>query len=98
MVQSFYCVHIGKTLRRCIRLTFANFCSRYTLSVNSQPYFSLQQPHLNETPADGAEIGRHATSNVDGLAPLARWEPDRETLGERLLARVRAIRPVRNNV
>ncbi|KHN79410.1 E3 ubiquitin-protein ligase UBR5, partial [Toxocara canis] len=67
--------------------------NRYTLSVNSQPYFSLQQPQLNETPADGADVGRHVASNVDGLAPLARWEPDRETLGERLLARVRAIRP-----
>nr|AZA04905.1 E3 ubiquitin-protein ligase [Anisakis simplex] len=66
--------------------------SRYMLSVNSQPYFSAQQPQLNESAShpDGFELIRYPT---DGLAPLTLREPDRETLGERLLARVRAIRP-----
>lgn len=69
--------------------------SRYTLSVSSPSYYSRHQPHLNEPPGDGESA---APSNIDNLttsqAPTT-WEPERETLGERLLARVRAIRPVR---
>ncbi|KAL3990385.1 HECT-domain (ubiquitin-transferase) family protein [Acanthocheilonema viteae] len=67
--------------------------NRYTLSVSSPSYYSRHQPHLNEPPGDGESA---APSNIDNLttsqAPTA-WEPERETLGERLLSRVRAIRP-----
>ncbi|CAG9541014.1 unnamed protein product, partial [Cercopithifilaria johnstoni] len=67
--------------------------NRYTLSVSSPSYYSRHQPHLNEPPGDGESA---APSNIDNLttsqAP-ATWEPERETLGERLLSRVRAIRP-----
>ncbi|VDM17689.1 unnamed protein product [Wuchereria bancrofti] len=69
--------------------------NRYTLSVSSPSYYSRHQPHLNEPSGDSEPV---ATSNVDNLATPqapAAWEPERETLGERLLARVRAIRPVR---
>uniref|UniRef100_A0A8R1XPM3 UBR-type domain-containing protein n=1 Tax=Onchocerca volvulus TaxID=6282 RepID=A0A8R1XPM3_ONCVO len=67
--------------------------NRYTLSVSSPSYYSRHQPHLNEPSGD---VESAVPSNIDNLAtpqaPSA-WEPERETLGERLLARVRAIRP-----
>uniref|UniRef100_A0A158Q8T1 TPR_REGION domain-containing protein n=1 Tax=Elaeophora elaphi TaxID=1147741 RepID=A0A158Q8T1_9BILA len=67
--------------------------NRYTLSVSSPSYYSRHQPHLNEPSGDGESA---APSNIDNLTTSqtpTSWEPERETLGERLLSRVRAIRP-----
>lgn len=81
--------------KNCGGFQFQNsIFSRYTLSVSSPSYYSRHQPHLNEPSGDAESV---APSNIDNLATPqapATWEPERETLGERLLARVRAIKPV----
>lgn len=75
-------------------LLYSIFFSRPVLSVNSQPYFSVQQPHLNQPQNSGNTSGNSTSSNVDRLAPMPHWEPEREALGERLLVKVQAMKPV----
>lgn len=62
---------------------------RYSLSPNSIPYYSQQNPQLNEIP-DPPRNDVDQQSN-EFRPPL--WVPERMILGERLLLKVNEIRP-----
>lgn len=64
---------------------------RYTLSVNSVPYYSQQNPQLNEASDPSRSDGDQMNSEF--RPPL--WVPERTILGERLLLKVNEIIPVR---
>ncbi|VDN04928.1 unnamed protein product [Thelazia callipaeda] len=67
-----------------------NLRNRYALSILSQPFYPRQQQQADESSGDSGSVppSDHSSVQAPGV-----WEPERETLGERLLTRVQAIRP-----
>ncbi|VDN23025.1 unnamed protein product [Gongylonema pulchrum] len=70
--------------------------SRYALSASAAPFYSRRHPQLNDPAVVGEESAPAQSASDLALADLPpSWEPDRETLGERLLARIRTLRSVK---
>lgn len=64
---------------------------RYTLSVNSAPYYSHQNHLLNEVPDTvNSDVNQPSSG---GEYRTHQWEPERAILGDRLLTKVNEIRP-----